>query len=351
MWNQKSLGSPPLVALKTNLPAKQIAELRDCFQEANRCISLEDLGPAAARISRLISRISNSFRSSLGMKSLRKMNITLLRVKEVKIAGYLDNFLTCFPAYLTSVQEISLPSRQYLQFLLIRMISLVKMLCRLERLAKEITEFFLKLLNLGHFLELSTIILATVAEVWKNSRDLCRNTVSIYNRLFSMQKSFVRTDLNFLKGFTLPPRLEVFLGASWKEMIKEKKTLIPSSTKSSLLEFSTDEDEEEKVIPIAKMDQITPMDVEVQEIGEFIDRNSFLVHSPNSVVDLNTLTLFLQKENQLRKTRDPKSLSLSISEKHWQKFLESLKKTQHSYKSKTDLSTLFPAKWEKLLKK
>ncbi|XP_055698802.1 uncharacterized protein LOC129799151 [Phlebotomus papatasi] len=349
MWNQRDLKAPPLVTLKSSLPAREVQEIRKCLEGAKKCLSVEPLGPPAARISRLIARMSSQFRSTVGFKALRKMNVALLRAKEVKMTDCIDNILACFPGYVAEIQgKIPLPSRQYFQYVLLRMMGFAKILCRIVYLAKDTARFFLSTMNLGHFMELITILLATVAEVWKNSKKLCRATVQMYSKMHPMRKHFSKTDQDFLKGFNLPNRLDEWLGEDWDEIIEEEKApLTPKKPEKSLLEFSDEEEE-----PFEKLPEIKPaptkMEIE-EETGIPIDRKTLSTHTQHSVMDRKSLTKFLEAENNFRLKKDPKSLTLAISKKKWRKFQQQLEIASNT-KSKTDLLVFFKVQWTKLLK-
>uniref|UniRef100_A0A1L8DA90 Nucleolus and neural progenitor protein-like N-terminal domain-containing protein n=1 Tax=Nyssomyia neivai TaxID=330878 RepID=A0A1L8DA90_9DIPT len=348
MWNQRNLSAPPLVTLKSSLPAREITEIRKGLEEAKSCLSLDALGPPAARISRLIMRLSNQFRSTIGFKAIRKMNIALLRAREINLPSCMENILACFPTYLGGIGgSVMLPSRQYIEYTLIKLMGFAKVLCRIVHLAKEVAKFFLGTLNLGHFLELSTIVLATVAEIWKCSRNLCKNTALMYNRILTMRKHFVPSEQDFLKGYHLPQLLDKWLGSDWDEITEEQSPFTQKKSQATLLNFSDDEDEAPAKLP----DQPIPMEiitVDAEETGIAIDRRTFSTHTHHSVIDRKSLLKFLQYENQLRTKKDPKSLTENISAKKWQKFQEKLDAASRT-KSKSDLLTFFRSKWKKIL--
>ncbi|XP_059610957.1 uncharacterized protein LOC132257914 [Phlebotomus argentipes] len=349
MWNQRNLNAPPLVTLKSTLPAREMPEMRKSLEEARKCLSVALLGPPAARISRSIARMSQQFRSTVGFKSLRKMNIALLRAKEVKIVDCVENVLGCFPTYAAESQGgARLPSRQYIEYMLLRMMGLTRILCRVVFLSKEVARFFLGTINRGHFIDLGTMILATVAEVWKHSKDLCRNTVLMYNRLFSMQRHFARTESVFLKGFSLPQRLDQWLGKEWKETLEEVTgSFTPSKPQSQFVEFS-DEEEDAAGAP-EETQQPVPMELDEEETGIVIDRQTLSSHTPHNIFDKKSLMKFLQDESKYRKLNDSRRLTKLVSHKKWQKFQEKLNEASKN-KSKADLMLMFNANWTNLVK-
>ncbi|XP_055695650.1 uncharacterized protein LOC129797273 isoform X2 [Lutzomyia longipalpis] len=349
MWNQRNLTAPPLVTLKSSLPAREIQETRQCVHEAKKCLNLDTLGPPAARISRLIARMSHQFRSTPGFKSIRKLNIALLRAKEIKIESCIDNILACFPAYLGEMQGgVLLPSRQYFEYTMLKMMGFAKILCRVVYMTKEVARFFLSTLNLGHFLELGTVVLATVAEIWKCSRNLCKNTVLMYNKMIGMRKNFVRSGQDFLKSFHLPQHLEQWLGGDWEDITEEHTPFTQKKSQTTILEFSDDEDEQQRKIPEQPIQMEVTETHHVEETGIAIDRRTFSTHTHHSVTDRKSLIKFLQNENEFREKKDPKCLTASLSGKKWQKFREKVENASRT-KSKSDLLTFFRTKWKKML--
>lgn len=162
-------------------------------------------------------------------------------------------------------------------------------------------QHFLKLLNLGFFVELNTVFISLLGQVWSLNKEMCKKTVEIFNKLQEFMKYF-KTGKRWLpENYKFPTDLGVFLENDWKDEIlpdfSNSKSLL-SKTKKNIFnlvsfekvkilnsgqleeEISALEIKEEKDVKKIKISKICQNDY---EIGEPIDRNSLSMDGKNSL--------------------------------------------------------------------
>lgn len=252
---------------------------------------------------------TTQFRTQPGFQWLKKTNAALLRFKSVDIVSAIENFLSFLPE--ASGKTIELPNLQNFEFLLVKLQTISKMFVRIVICAKMSCQHFLKLLNLGFFVELNTVFISLLGQVWSLSKEMCKKTVEIFNKLQEFMKCF-KTGKRWLpENYNFPMNLSDFLEDDWKEEIlpdfSDSKNLLSKTKKNifNLVSFGEDttadiqfknvkilnsgkleeeisalEINEEKDVREIKISKICQNDY---EIGEPIDRNSLLMGGNNSL--------------------------------------------------------------------
>lgn len=117
----------------------------------------------AAILSRLIYRMKSKFRSDKGLKNMEKVNRALLNYLEVQLHkeyNDLKNYVE--PAG----RFVNLPTKQMLQYVLVRTQGFAKLMCRIENVAKLAAEFFKTRISIGHSWTVSVIAYAVISRVW-----------------------------------------------------------------------------------------------------------------------------------------------------------------------------------------
>lgn len=255
---------------------------------------------SAAYCSRLIFLKSTQFRTQPGFHWLKKTNAALLRFKSVDIVSAIENFQSFLPE--ASGKSIELPNLQNFEYLLVKFQTISKMFVRIAICAKMSCQHFLKLLNLGFFVELNTTFISLLGQVWTLSKDMCKKTVEIFNKLQDFMKCFKSGKRWLPEDYIFPTNLSDFLEDDWKEEIlpdfKDSKNLLSKTKKNifNLVSFEEDTEVEFKNVKILNSEkleeEISALELKGEksvkkvniskicqtdyEIGEPIDRNSLL---------------------------------------------------------------------------
>lgn len=125
--------------------------------------SMDILNIEAALLSRLIYRMKNKFRSDKGFKSMEKVKRALINYLNMAII----KDYTSLKSYIHVESEvITLPSRQLLEYVLVRTQGFAKLLERLEQITRCSANFLKMRIKLGHAWSISLIAYATISRIW-----------------------------------------------------------------------------------------------------------------------------------------------------------------------------------------
>lgn len=117
----------------------------------------------AAALSRLIYRMKNKFRNDKGLRSMVALNKALINYYNMSLLKeYKD---------LQSIIEVEdgvyiLPSKQMLEYILVRTQGFAKLMTKVESIAKYAAHFLKARINLGHAWSIAIIAYATVSRIW-----------------------------------------------------------------------------------------------------------------------------------------------------------------------------------------
>lgn len=117
----------------------------------------------AAFLSRLIYRMKNKFRSDKGLKSMEKVNRALLNYLNMALVeSYKD-----LKSYIHIEDKmLTLPSRQLLEYVLVRTQGFAKLMERIEQVARYSGHFLMTRIGLGHAWSITLIAYANVSRIW-----------------------------------------------------------------------------------------------------------------------------------------------------------------------------------------
>lgn len=184
------------------------------------CDTIHTLRPkleqAAAMASRLIARRTHSFRVQPSFSYFRKMNIALCRLKELNIYADIKDTQKAIGVAKTARKlddKYYLPDRGNFFYFLTKFQSFTKLLVRIVMCARESHRLFLELLHRAAFIEIISLFISVLAEVWTICREMCKNAVQFYNQFYPFYAN------NFEKSNSLPKRLNKWLGDEYNEYI------------------------------------------------------------------------------------------------------------------------------------
>lgn len=145
---------------------------------------------------------------------MRQTNVAVCRWKELSIANTLQDIVGG-----TSKVELdgrySLPTPKNFEYLLVRMQSGAKILTRIVYCARGAYDACQTFLEKAFFVETITLYLGVIANIWKNSVELCKKMVEYYNDFIRiLRPHLVRVDGGSLAQ-ELPDRLDEWLGDEW----------------------------------------------------------------------------------------------------------------------------------------
>lgn len=125
--------------------------------------SLDALHAEAAILSRLIYRMKSKFRNDKGLKKMTQLNKALLNYYNMYL---LKEYETLRSIIQTKSEVYILPSKQMLEYVLVRMQGFAKLMIRVDKIAKDAGYFLKARIELGHAWSVSLMAYATVSRIW-----------------------------------------------------------------------------------------------------------------------------------------------------------------------------------------
>ena len=130
--------------------------------------SQEMLHFEAAVLGRLIYRMKCKFRSDKGLKSMEKTNRALLNYLKLSLEKDYKYLKEC-TNMISFSNYIILPTKQMVEYTLVRTQSFAKLMCRIESVSQEAAHFLKSRVNIGQAWEVSLIALSVISRIWYDS--------------------------------------------------------------------------------------------------------------------------------------------------------------------------------------
>lgn len=297
-----------------------------------------------AQLSRFIFMNVKQFRTFRGLKEMQKTHQALLRYLNLNIVSSLENL----KSFIHVEREfVILPHRPSLDFILIRLQGLSKILIRAVITTRKASRYFLGLIKCGYFYVKGILFSSTMASIWNHCRNICVKIVESYNELVKFRLKFDdKPGIQWVDvKYELPERLDEWLGEEYEEFIVNEvyelklmtSDVDPDRTLEScavdkFLEFQFNEptelndemdvsytyqkpQEEVEILQSLEMeiDDFTPIPRMVKEKEE---KSSNPTNS-----DKAKITEFLKNESFNRKHNNEKSLTVGkMQKKEWKMF-------------------------------
>lgn len=305
----------------------------------------------AAQLSRLIFMNCKQFRMMKGLGEMKKTHQALLRYLNLDLVTVVETFKGFFFDDLKS--KVTVPYQQSLDYILVRLQGLSKLLTRAVECSKRSASFFLGLIKAGSFYARGIVFISTLASVWSQSREICKSVVAQYNKLREFRELLKKKPtLQWVDHeYELPEKLELWLGNDYEKLIinqtydarllvkendlnyfllnkdemcdplrriqtvKIEPSVTPNKEDASMMAVSLKEEFElEDFTPIARNVKTETCDVEK------------LDHSLASCKSKDSIATFIKNETLYRKVDPIKSLTISkMKKKSWKEFKDDIK--------------------------
>uniref|UniRef100_A0A182N5B3 DUF4477 domain-containing protein n=1 Tax=Anopheles dirus TaxID=7168 RepID=A0A182N5B3_9DIPT len=223
LWNRRNL-EPPVI-LNAPCKSKHIKEQLSAIATTTGNMlqyysTLSKFERSAAFMSRFCNKWKNRLRNMHGFQIMRRLNQTLIRIKGMDLVSIIVEFHNFMPNANFIEREVNLPVRSNLEYLLVRLQGLAKLLMRVVYLTKEAARYHLKQLANGFLYHQYSIFLALSGEVWLFARGVCRRTEQFYKKLYTALPILPVTKANWLpEGYDLPSSLAAWLGEEYERDI------------------------------------------------------------------------------------------------------------------------------------
>lgn len=169
---------------------------------------------AAALLSRLIARRAASFRLQYGFRFMRQTNVALCRWKELSIINTIENIHGGMSVFEVDGQ-VNIPTPVNFEYLFIRLQCAAKLLLRIIACAKEAFSAFLGILQKAYFVDITSVYLGLLANIWRLCVELCRSTIKFHNDIALIVNPHLRASAQRTSDI---PKLDEWLGTEWTEV-------------------------------------------------------------------------------------------------------------------------------------
>lgn len=297
----------------------------------------------AAQLSRLIFMNCKQFRMMRGLQDMKKVNQALLRYLNMDFVTTLETLNGFISDGFES--EITVPYRQNLDYVLIKLQGLSKLLVRIVICIKASASFFLGLIKAGSFYMKGSVFISTLASIWNMSREMCKFAVRQYNKLISFRmKLEEKPGLQWISpSYQFPEYLEDWIGDEWTQLIvnetyafkilakkEDVKTFLSNREEfTGILDRMKDDGHESDVIvnePAVEIIQVNDDELDSFEplsrtiVKKETEKFEY-IHQLASLTTKNSIEKFLKTETSYRKVDTKKSLTISkMKQKVWKEF-------------------------------
>lgn len=345
-WNDLNLPIPSLSNYEMSRKKFDIDKFKKLIEDAINYFShLDDLNSEIEQISRFIYIGREQFRMLRGFQEMKKTQQAASRFQRLDMLGILE----AFNSYIfDDFKTIRLPHRQNLDYILIKLQGLAKLLVRLVTCARKSSKFFLGLICAGSFYIKGSVFVASLGRIWDISRSICKFSVNLYNNLI-IYRDQLEFDENIewvANNCELPNKLDEWLGCEYDKFIINEsydiKMLTSEEEIEKLLEnrgkniFGNIKEETELKSPDT-LDKITTniLDIKIEsdELEDYtpiarsaVKKEEEYIHSLSAIKSKEHVKKFITTEDRLRKVNAEHSLTIKkVKKKVWKDFKNDLR--------------------------
>lgn len=266
----------------------------------------------AAILSRLIYKLGTKFRHDIGFLFLKKTHVA---VKKYLNLNLLNNLKT-FSDVVSDVMKGYYPTRQMLEFILIRLQTFSKLMNRIEICAKKSATLYLERIRRGDAWWLSFMPYSVLSRIWYISRHLLQNCCKWYMALYPFRTNLKVIGVPFVPvEYEFPSDLNQWLCIDNDEESEEYNEKLPdlptNISNAGCIEGEIDTKEmsfnSNSMIKDKKLNELTYNNIS-DEIGEVISRESFTKIAEK---DINEESDDNSKGNEMKKSIGEVSVNLS----------------------------------------
>lgn len=173
-----------------------------------------------AVMSKIVYRTKQKFRTSKDFKALEKVYKALYNYFEINISNDLQSFMNLIPARYT--EETYLPNKNLLDYILVRLQGIVKLLERIVESCKITAYLFNRRIHTGHFWKIGIIIFSLVSRIYILAKHSAKFICEFYIKLLPFSRQLKNSGRNWLPdGYKLPTDLQKWMDVDWLDIDDE----------------------------------------------------------------------------------------------------------------------------------
>ncbi|XP_011343438.2 uncharacterized protein LOC105282854 [Ooceraea biroi] len=248
LWNVFNLERPPNSVWNTNQKDMKAFSL-SIDTVVKDLMDMDIFHKEAAVLGRLIYRMKSKFRSDKGLKHMAKLNKALITYNTMNLV---EEYKTLRQYIQKEGETFSLPSRQMVEYVLVRTQAFAKLMARIEEIARYTGHFLKARIALGHAWSICLIAFACVSRIWFLSKQILKKCCTWYRNIYPHLNKFQYIGLRWLpENQNLPCNLESWLSLDWlnEEISSVERNIVWDSTMFRLLKpLASDNTDETNLI-------------------------------------------------------------------------------------------------------
>ncbi|XP_045530420.1 uncharacterized protein LOC123718072 [Pieris brassicae] len=205
-WNNKTVLPPPMNTFLCN-NKKDIRDLRLNTNNIIQVLSKQSpLHQESALFSRFLYKFDKKFRNDIGYRNFKKVNTALKKYLTLNLLKDLQRFASLLP---NKDDELYLPTRQMMEYVLVRIMSFSKLMLRIVICAKQAAIFYLDRIKRGESHWMCLMPYALLSRIWSMAQVLLQHSCNWYNQFHPLLEILQPKGLNFLPlEYKMPDDLE-----------------------------------------------------------------------------------------------------------------------------------------------
>lgn len=188
-WNEKFLACPPICTYRTkatnidfNYLLSLCTKLKE-FLDNNNYIEAEYLV-----LSRIVYRMKQKFRTSKDFKTLEKLCKCLKVYFDINLSLYLTRFIELIPT--KKAKEMYVPSKNLLDYLLVRLLSMKKLLQKILINCTQAAHLFDVRIKSGQFWKVAFCVYSLVSRIYILTQHSEKEVNEFYEKLKEFSKEY-----------------------------------------------------------------------------------------------------------------------------------------------------------------
>lgn len=311
-----------------------VKELSNIFTRCPNLLSNQhELRIEAEYLSRIVYRMSRKFRNDIGFRYTRKTLVALKKYLNTTIYSDLIEFHSCIPSQ-WETDGTYLPTKQMLQYALVRLQTLMKFMTRILICCENATRFYKDRISRGQSWNVSLLAFANHSKIWTICKVLLDESTSVYSSLLPYINKFQINGPEWLtQEYEFPTNLEKWLGYDLDNNIIPEYINVPSIRDEGFLDITEDDDVEFcgeydldlEIIGTSKKEKITNNTPDTPNTPEVKIQNSNktnLKQSNLQSMDIGTPVCQTNITEKSSKNNTPKSTLYSSGIKEMNKKLQ-----------------------------
>lgn len=245
--------------------------------------SQQHLQTETALLSRCIYRMKMKFRSDKGLKAMEKTNRALLQYLRLNFINTFSTFYETVPQKFDP--EMYLPSRDMLDFVLVRLQGMTKLLCRIAGCAHEAALLMQNRICIGHFWKVAFICFGLLSRIWVLIKNILVHCCKVYNDLLPYREQLQSKNKWLPQEYVFPTDLKAWLEVGWI-----LDTIIPKIPDAKLPKTNSEVEDDDVQFSSEYIDIENDSDVEM--ISEYTLNKEATTKSSNNLRGFDTTVVF-----------------------------------------------------------